>query len=80
MFYETADLKKVEKSQELLVCVCLSPQRFLLTEQIIKYNARVQVSDSMLRKYFWIRVKDNHKKNIQAGNCEEYQTGKSYEK
>ena len=50
------------------MCVRLVP-----TEQNNKCNARVQVSDCMLWKYFCIkdlrlRVKDIHRKNLQAYN------------
>ena len=54
------------------VYVCLFP--FTLTiEQNNKCNARVQVSDSVLRKYFciknlYLRVKENHRKNLHDSN------------
>ena len=60
------------------VCVCMwvfiSFHCKALTEQNNKCNVRVQVSDGMLWKYFCIkdlfrRVKDIHRKNLQAGNC-----------
>ena len=63
-------------------CVCvyfLSPTELvelvelLLTEQNNKCDARVQVRDGMVWNFFCIkdlclRVKDNHRKNLQAGN------------
>ena len=58
------------------VCVCISFQRksFSWMNKTIKFNARDQVSDGMLQKYIcikylYLRVKENHKKNLQAGNC-----------
>ena len=59
----------------MCVCVCvyfLSPSRLLLTEQNNKCNARVQVSDGKLSRYYCTKgfcVKDNHRKNLQASNC-----------
>ena len=46
----------------------------LLTEENNKCNARDQVSDGMLRKYFCVKylrrhVIDNHSRNVQASNC-----------
>ena len=53
------------------LCVCIYV--CFLTEQNNKCNVRVQVNDGMLWKYFCInylclRIKDNHRKNLQASN------------
>ena len=65
------DGDSTKKWDVLLMCVCvylLSPRMLFLTKQNNNCNARVPVSDGLLRKYFCIKdlclhFKDNHRKN-----------------
>ena len=65
-----------------VVALCLSVSlslflqlwKLLVPEQNSKCDTRVEVSDGMLWKYLCIKdlclhVKDNYRKNLQAGNC-----------
>ena len=73
-----------------LVRVCvyfLSPERLLLTEQNVKCNSRVQVSDYMLRKIYCIKylcrhVMDNHSRIFKLATLKKVssKTGESHEK
>ena len=82
---QNKEIKQKQTGKEMCVCVraracvqvcvyvCLFP--FTLTiEQNNKCNARIQVSDGVLWKYFcikelYLRVKENHRKNLHASNC-----------
>ena len=72
LYFLTSDIVHLS----MCACVCLFPSTisFFLTEQSNKCNVRVQVTDGMLRKYFWIKdfcvhIKDYHRKNLQTSNC-----------
>ena len=57
------------------LCLFSFTLKVLLIEQSNKSTVKVQVTNGMLKKegikHLYFRVKDNHRKNLQASNCPE---------